>query len=216
MPRGSLLTGEAEEADRADRDRLRKLEARFETLLQRRKSLLTEVRRLSSEQKELYDRRQAPQVEVEKIHAEHGQLGRRLVEIRKARDAARKEVEAAVVRRRELLLTFDRGEREHPEQIRKEIADLELRQQTKALTLKEENALIAHLRRRMVDLKEAEGRVQVVAEHERRRKEADQAIVAAREKLDRLAAEMSRARVERDGKMTAIRDRLASAGGLVA
>lgn len=216
MPRAQLLTGEAEEAERADRDRLRKLEARFETLLERRKTLLAEVRRLSSQQKELYDRRHSPQIEVEKLHVEHGQLGRKLLELRRARDAARKEVEAAIVRRRELLLTFDRAERERPEQIRREISQLELRQQTKALPIKEENELIAHLRRRTADLKEAEGRVAVVQQHEQARKEADQAIVAAREKVDRLAEEMRLGRVERDTKMGAIRDRLASAGGLVA
>lgn len=216
MPRGGALTEEAAAADREDRELLRRLEARFESLLARRRALLTEVRRLSGEQKELYDRRQAPQVEVEKIHAEHGQLGRKLTELRKARDAARRAVDEAVVRRRELLLTFDRGERERPEQIRREIAQLEMRQQTKALTLKEENELIAHLRKRTADLKKAEGHVAVVAEHERLRKEADAAIVAARAEADRLSQEMVHARAERDGKMTAIREKLQSAGSLVA
>ncbi len=216
VPRGGVLTEEAEAADREDREQLRRLEARFEALLTRRRTLLADVRRLSSEQKELYDRRQAPQVEVEKIHAEHGELGRKLSELRRARDAARKAVEEAIVKRRELLLTFDRGERERPDQIRREIAQLELRQQTKALSLKEENELIAHLRKRSADLKEAEARVATVAQHEKQRKEADAAIVAARTEVDRLAMEMTKARHERDGKMVAIRQKLESAGSLVA
>lgn len=216
MPRGGALTEEAATADREDRDQLRRMEAKFESLLARRRTLLTEVRRLSAEQKELFDRRQAPQVEVEKLHAQHGELGRKLAEIRRARDAARRAADEAVVRRRELLLTFDRGERERPEQIRREIAQLELRQQTKALSLKEENELIAHLRKRTADLKEAEGRVAVVAEHERLRKEADAAIVAARAEVERLGQELLRARNERDGKMVAMRQLLQSAGSLVA
>ncbi len=216
VPRAGVLTEEAEAADREDRELLRRLEARFQTLLDRRRTLLSQVRKLSSEQKELYERRQAPQIEVEKLHSEHTQLGRKLLELRRERDAARRKVDEAIVRRRELLLTFDRGERERPEQIRREIAQLELRQQTKALTLKEENELIAHLRKRTADLKEAEGRVAVVAEHEKKRKEADVAIAATRAEVDRLSAEMARARNERDGKMVAIRQKLESAGGLVA
>lgn len=216
MPRGALLTDEAEAEERADRDRLRSLESRFETLLERRRTLLAQVRKLSAEQKELYDRRQAPQDEAEKIHAEHGELGHLLVQLRRHRDEARKAAEEAVIRRRELLLTFDRGERERPDQIRREIAQLELRQQTKALTLKEENELIAHLRKRTAELKEAEGRIAVVAEHERRRKEADAAIVAARANVDQISEEIRRARDGRDAKMVAIREKLQSAGGLVA
>jgi uncharacterized coiled-coil DUF342 family protein len=216
VPRGGALTEEAEAADREDRAQLRRLEARFETLLTRRKTLLAEVRRLSNEQKELYDRRQAPQIEVEKLHAEHGQLGRTLLELRKGRDRARAAVDEAMARRRELLLTFDRGERERPEQIRREIAELELRQQTKATSLKEENELIAHLRKRTADLKEAEGRVAVVAQHEKARKDADAAIAAARAEVDRISGEMVKARHERDAKMVAIRQRLEAAGALVA
>ncbi len=211
-----MLTEEAASADREDREQLRRLESRFEVLLARRRALLADVRKLSSEQKELYDRRQAPQVEVEKLHAEHGGLGRKLSELRRARDAARKAVDEAIVRRRELLLTFDRGERERPEQIRREIAQLEHRQQTKALSIKEENELIAHLRKRSADLKEAEARVATVAQHEKQRKEADAAIVAARAEADRLAAEMAKARSDRDGKMVAMRQKLESAGSLVA
>lgn len=216
MPRGGALTEEAETADREDRAQARRLEARFESLLARRRTLLTEVRRLSTEQKELFDKRQAPQAEVEKLHHEHGQLGRTLMELRRSRDAARAAVDEAVARRRELALTFDRGERERPEQIRREIAELELRQQTSALPLKEENELIAHLRKRTADLKEAEGRIAVVAQHEQARKAADQAIGAARAEVDRISAEMLRMRAERDGKMVAIRQRLEAAGALVA
>jgi uncharacterized coiled-coil DUF342 family protein len=211
-----VLTEETAQDERSERDRLRTLETRFEALLERRRALLTDLRRLSTEQKTLYDRRQEPQVEVEKLNELHGQLGRKLSELRRARDLARAKVEEAVVRRRELLLTFDRGERERPEQIRKEIAELELRQQTRALSIDEENALIARLRRRSADLKTAEARVATVAAHERLRHEADEAITAARADVERLGEEMRKAREERDATMATMRETLATAGGLVA
>jgi uncharacterized coiled-coil DUF342 family protein len=120
-----------------------------------------------------------------------------------------------VVARRELLLTFDRSERERPEQIRREIAELELRQQTRALTIDEENALIARLRRRSADLKTAETRIAIVAAHESLRKEADLAITTARADVERLGEEMRRLRAERDAAMAAMRQRLETAGALV-
>lgn len=211
-----ILSEEADRQERDDRQRLRTLETRFETLLERRRTLLTDLRKLSSEQKALFEQRQTPQSEVEQLYEAHGQLGHRLAELRAARDAARRKVEEAVVRKRELLLTFDRSERERPEQIRREIAELELRQQTRALPIDEENALIVRLRRRTADLKEAETRVQVVAAHESLRKEADLAIASARAEVERLGEEFRMARAERDAAMVAIRKRLEAAGGMVA
>ena len=211
-----MLTEEADREERDDRQRLRTLEGRFETLLERRRTLLVELRKLSSEQRSLVEQRQGPQTEVEKLYDAHGQLGRTLSELRGARDTARRRVDEAIVRKRELLLTFDRGERERPEQIRREIAELELRQQTHALAIDDENALIARLRRRAADLKEAEARVQVVAAHESLRKEADLAIASARAEVDRISEEFRVARAARDAAMSAIRDKLQTAGGLVA
>jgi len=211
-----VLSEEADREERDDRQRLRSLEGRFESLLERRRSLLNELRKLSSEQKALFEKRQEPQAEVEKLYELHNQLGRKLSELRSARDAARKKVEDAIVRKRELLLTFDRSERERPEQIRREIAEMELRQQTRALTIAEENALISRLRRRTADLKEAEARVQVVAAHESLRKEADLAVASSRVEVDRFGEEFRAARTQRDAAMAAIRERLQAAGALVA
>jgi uncharacterized coiled-coil DUF342 family protein len=211
-----VLSEETDREERDDRQRLRSLEARFESLLERRRTLLGELRKISTEQRELFERRQAPQAEVETLYEEHGRLGRRLAELRAARDAARHRVEEAIVRKRELLLTFDRGERERPEQIRREIAELELHQQTRALKITEENALIARLRRRSADLKEAEARVQVVAAHDSLRKEADLAIASSRAEVERLGDEFRATKVQRDAAMAAVRERLQTAGGMVA
>jgi uncharacterized coiled-coil DUF342 family protein len=216
VPPRPLLSDEDERAERDDRQRLRELDTKLDSLFRRRQEMIADMRRLSAEQKSLYDRRQAPQAEVETLYAEHGDLGRRFADLRKQRDAARSAAQEAVIQLRELKLSFAPGERVRPEQMRREIAELELRQQTRALPLEEENALIAQLRKRSQDLKEAEARAGVVADHERRRKEAEAKVVAARAEVDRLGSEMVAAKTTREGKMTEIRLKLEAAGGLVA
>lgn len=202
--------------ERDARSRLRSIDSRLKSLGEKRHDLIVEMRRLSEEQKALYERRQVPAMEVERLYSEHGEMGKRLAALRAERIAARGALERAVVALRELKLSFEPGERVRPEQIRREIAQLELRQQTNALPLPEENALIAQLRQRSQDLKVAEARTQVVAEHDRQRKEAEARIAAARAEVERLTAELSKAKVDRDAKMNEVRGKLVDAGGLVA
>ncbi len=216
MPPRAVLSDEEERREREDQDRLHAIDRQLDGLYRRRGDLIAEMRRLSSEQKELYDRRQAPQVEVEELYREHGELGRRLSELRRQRDAARGKVDEAVIQLRELRLTFAPGERINPERLKREIADLELAQQTRALSLDDENALIATLRQKSKELKEGEARTAVVAEHERQRLEAEARVAAARADAERLGRELATTRTLRDEKMRAVRSKLVTAGGLVA
>jgi len=103
-----------------------------------------------------------------------------------------------------------------PELIRKEIAQLELRQQTRALPLDEENALIALLRQRAQELKQAEARTAIAAAHQKKLKDAETALDAAREEFERSGKALAAAKAERDAKMTAVREKLQVAGGLIA
>ncbi|HKN07562.1 MAG TPA: hypothetical protein VJ021_08215 [Thermoplasmata archaeon] len=216
MPPRALLSDEEEREDREDREKLRTIDTKLRSLFDRREELIAEVRRISSEQKAIYDRRQAPQDEVERLYEEHHALGRRISELRNAREAARQKVEEAIVRVREVRLTFAPGERVRPEQIRKEIAQLELRQQTHALPIDEENALIALVRQRAQELKRAETQTAKVAAHQLALKEAEAALASAREEFDRSGKALQAAKTERDAKMTAVRDKLQVAGGLIA
>jgi uncharacterized coiled-coil DUF342 family protein len=216
VPPRPVLSDDEESKEREAQTRLRAIDARLRTLDGKRHELIEEMRRLSAEQKQLYDRRQAPQVEVERLYDEHGDLGRRISEIRSQRDGARRALEEAVVALRELKLSFAPGERTRPDQIRREIAQLEHRQQTTALPIDEENALIAHLRQRHKDLKVAEAQTEVVADHERRRKEAELRVTAARADIERLGLEAAKAKSARDAKMGEVRAKLLAAGGLVA
>ena len=216
MPPRPLLSDEEEQKEREDQDRLRAIDRQLDGLYGKRQTLIAEMRRLSAEQKALYDRRQAPQAEVEDLYREHGDLGHHLAELRRARDAARQKAEEAVIQLRELRLTFSPGERVNPDRLKREIADLELAQQTRALPLEEENALIATLRQKSKELKEVEARTSVVAEHERLRKEAEARVTATRTEVDRLGREFAETKTRRDGKMIAVRAKLEAAGGLIA
>ncbi len=211
-----LLSDEEERADRDDRDRLRALDTKLDGMFRRRQEMVASLRQITSEQRSLYDRRRAPQEEVELLYEEHGRLGKRLAELRSERDRARGGVEDAIIRRRELKLTIGPTETLRPEALKREIADLELKQQTTALPIDEENALIARLRERSRALKDAEAHASVAAERERVRKEADAAVLAARAELERLSKEMDATRALRDQKMAEVRQKLESAGSLIA
>ena len=215
MPR-PVLSDHDEQAERDANARLRSIDARLRSLDDQRRTRIDQLRRLTDEQRALYERREAPTELVERLYAEHGSLGKRLAEIRAQRTAARTAVEEAVVALRELRLSFEPGERVRPDQIRREIADLELRQQTRALPIAEENALIAVLRQRHQELKVAEARTEVVAAHERQRREAEARITAARAEVDRLGAELAKTKADRDAKMGEVRAKLVDAGSLVA
>jgi len=216
VPSRGFFSEQWQREEREERDRLRQLEARLNALLDQRRPLVAQVRELSAKQQELYNRRQTPQAEAAQLHHETGEFGRKLSELRNACEAARRRLEEAVIRRRELVLTFDRGERMNPEQLRREIAELELRQQTRALPIDEENALIAALRQKAKDLQQIVARKEVAAEHERQRKEADAAITEARAEVARLVQEMATARTERDKRRAEIPARLEAAGAVVA
>jgi uncharacterized protein YdcH (DUF465 family) len=216
VPPRALLSDEEEREDREDREKLRAIDAKLRSLFDRREDLIIEVRRISSEQKAIYDRRQVPQEEVERLYEEHNALGKRIAELRSAREAARKKVEEAVVHLREVRLTFAPGERVRPEQIRKEIADLELRQQTRAVPIDEENALIALLRQRAQELKQAEARSAIVAAHQQTLKEAEATLAGGREAFEQAGKALAAAKAERDAKMAAVREKLQVAGGLIA
>ncbi len=216
MPPRPFLSDQEERDEREDRNRLRALDARLDALHRQRQPLIAEIQRLGAEQRALYDRRQVPQDLVEKLYREHGELGRKAAELKGQRDRARTKVDEALIHLRELRLTFDPGERVRPENLKREIAQLELLQQTRAVPIDEENALIARLRQRAQELKVAEARAGLVSEHERLRREAEAAVAAARAEVDALGAAMAEARTARDRRMDEIRETLEGAGALVA
>jgi uncharacterized coiled-coil DUF342 family protein len=207
---------ESEREERSDEDRLHRLETQHGSLVDQRHHLIAEVRRIASEQKSLYDRRQAPQAEVEKLYDEHGKLGKRLAELRTLREKARHQVETKVIARRELLLKSGAAEPARPEQRRQEIAALELRHQTQALPIEEENALLVQVRERTKELTALESHAAQNKKKLEEREAADAAILEAKGAVELIVAEMERGQVERDRMMLEIRTKLEAAGGMLA
>ncbi len=216
VPSRAYLSEEAIQEERETRDRLREIDGKLRLLGQRRLALVERVRELSAEQKSLFDARQAPQEKVERLHEEHRQLGRRLAQLRSERDRARSRLDEAIARVREIRSEMNPAERARPDRVRREIAELEARQQTSALSIEDENALIDRLRERTKFLKDLEAREAVIAEQGRKLKEAEAAVTAAREAVGQRSKELDETRRQRDRKMDEIRTELVRAGSVVA
>ncbi|MCI4358658.1 MAG: hypothetical protein L3J95_06310 [Thermoplasmata archaeon] len=215
MPR-ALLSEEADKEEQEDRERLREVRDKLRALLDRRQLQYEEVRRLTDEQERLYDARQPGEREVERIHQEYRDLGHALADGRRYRDAARTKLDEAMSALREFRARSPRGEPLRPETIRRQIADLEHAQQTRTLTIAEENALIKQLRQLVKVADEADQHQRV---HEERRKQLgalEAALTERRNELGQVNAELARLKVERDSRMQSIRGRLEGAGKLVA
>ena len=216
MPGRVVLSEEAEREEAEAQARLREIDRSLDGLYRKRTDCLHEVRRLSEAQKEIYDRRNAPQAEAEGLHDAHRRAGREIDKARSSRDKARASLENAVIHLREVRAELNPRERVRPDAIRREIQQLELRQQTQSLPLEEENELIAHLRERTKALAAAEAHVKQVEAYEARLKEAETAVTKAREEVVQWAKEGTRLRAERDAKMVELRSKLAEAGGMIA
>jgi uncharacterized coiled-coil DUF342 family protein len=213
---GPPLSEEEEREDRADRDALDKIDSKLRELRPRRQKLVEEVRRLSDEQRSLFESRAPRLASLEATDAEHRALGHDLAAIRRDRDVARRAVDDALGRLREFRAMAPKGDHANPSQIKREVAELEMRQQTHALPIAEENALIAHLRELTKSLEGAERSKAAVDERQRRGHELDESLTAARKEVDRLGSELARVHTERDRRMQSIREQLVLEGRLVA
>ncbi len=216
MTPGPPLSEEEERADREDRDALFKIDSKLRDLRPRRQRLVEEVRHLSDEQRTLFESR-APRLDsLEAVHSEHQGLGREAADLRRKRDAARRGADEALGRLREFRALAPKGDHANPEQIRREIAQLEMRQQTNALPIAEENALIAHLRELTRSLVGAEQSKAAVLERQQKMRALEVALTDARTEVDRLGAEIGRVLTDRDRRMQSIREQLVLEGKLVA
>ncbi len=216
MPSRAFLSEEAEAEEEKDRDRLRTLRTRLRDLVERRRLALMEVRRLSEEQKSLFDARRPGEREVERVHDEYRELGSALAAARKGRDEARVRLDEAIASMREFQTLHPRRPASRPEDIRRQIAELERRQQTSALPLAEENALIDQLRGLVKRAAEAEKDRSATEERESKLRALEAVVAQRRTELKAAQDELPRLRAERDRRMQSMRGRLEEAGALVA
>ncbi len=222
MP-GRYLTEEDERAEAESRERLRHAQSRLWDLRDRRGMILQQIRQLSDEQHELHERMAPDRDRVEDAHLEYRDLGHRLSELRARREKLRGQLDAALAAARPRPAPSggghgpaERGGRRgaplRPDQIRREMAALELAQQTQALKLPEENALIDRLRALRKELEAAEKlegeRAQVEAAHQEKEKE----FRTLRAEFEALGEEMRKVRAERDARMSSMKAKLVEVG----
>lgn len=216
MPGRVALSEEEEKAEREGRDRLHAIDAKLRDLYGRRAAQLSQVRSLSDEQRQLADRRAPKQEAVESAHRAERQLVHQISENRRARDAARRAADEAMADLREHRAKGPRGERPRPEQLKREMAELELHQQTHALPIAEENALITRLRALRKELEAAEKEAGAANAYAARTKELEANLAARRAEVERLTQEGFKLRAERDSKVGSVRAQLVEAGALYA
>jgi uncharacterized coiled-coil DUF342 family protein len=215
VPGRFQLSEDDERAEADARERLRHAQSKMRELRDRRGMLLEQIRQLSDEQHALHEQMAPERERVEMTHEEYRELGHKLAEIRARRDALRPKLEAALAETRWARpAPHDRRSAPpaRPDQIRQEMAALELKQQTQALSLPDENALIDHLRELRRQLE-----VAVKTEGERAQQEAErQAKVTRfrelRAEFDQLTEDLRRLKAERDGRMDSMRTKLAEVG----
>lgn len=216
MPARTVLSEEAEREEEADRRRLDELDAKLRELRGRREKHLDIVHELSDKQEHLARGRAERQEALEEVHREHRALGAKVIEIRSLRDKARAQATEALGHLREVRAIEGTVERVHPAQIEREMADLEMRQQTRALPLPEENALIDRLRQLRKQLDAAKANAQANQARAERVRLAEEKLRDARAEADRLAVEFEKARADRESKMAGMRSRLEEIGHRVA
>ena len=216
MPYRTSLSEESDREEREIQDRLRAIDSQLESRWTKRQQLLGEVRRLTAEQRALAAQQGGPIQEAEELHRAHRNLGQELLRLRSERDRARGALTQAMIHYREVRAAARPQAHLRPDAVRKEIQELEHRQQTQALSLDDERALLVRLRERTRLLAELETHAQEAAAERAREEAAARQVTEARAEVDRINQEFDRVRRERDEAMGTIRGRLEAAGSVVA
>lgn len=212
-----LLSEQDERDEREGYEKLRATESKLRELWSRRDALLTQVHALSDQQKALFDARQPQQQRLEETHDEHQHMGHQLADLRRQRDDARRRLDEAVATARMQRPVGPRGPpAARPDQIERELAQLARRQETTALPLAEENALIDRMRALQKQLESAQHDVAAVKVQQDALRAKDEAVRAAHLEVERLGAELAKVKTARDRLMESMRAQLLQVGQLVA
>ncbi|MCI4353368.1 MAG: hypothetical protein L3K14_08340 [Thermoplasmata archaeon] len=208
--RASSVTEHEEEL--AERDRLDHLDAKIRELQPKRRALIDKFLRLSDEQQDMFNERAPQQGRLEALNEEHRLIGRDLAHVRGQLDAARRLRDDRLIAVRELRAAMPKTARSRVDLIRKEVEQLELEQQTRAVPLEEENALIGRMRslRKEVSLAEAEGAA--VAKQREALRVAEDAFEAGRVEVERLRRVLDEMRAARDHAMESLKGELVVVG----
>jgi uncharacterized coiled-coil DUF342 family protein len=200
------------EEDRAERHRLDQLDAKIRELRPKRQALIHELLRLSDEQRDMFNQRSPQQAKLEELNEAHRHLGRELGRLRNELDTARRVRDERLVAVRELRAAMPKSARSQAENLRKEMGRLELEQQTRAVPIEEENALIGRIRQLRKEIAVAESEAAEVAQRGEALRAAESAFEAARVEVERLRHALDEQRTARDRAMETLKGELVIAG----
>jgi uncharacterized coiled-coil DUF342 family protein len=206
----------AREEERAERHRLDQLDAKIRELRPKRQALIQELLKLSDEQRKMFDQRAPQQVRLEELNDAHHRLGRDLGHLRSQLDAARRARDDRLATVRELRAAMPKSARSPAEQLKREMRKLELQQQTRAVPLEEENALIDQMRALRKEIARTESEAAEVAKKGEALHAAEVSFESARAEVDRLRKTLDDARGARDRAMEALKAELVTAGQAMA
>jgi uncharacterized coiled-coil DUF342 family protein len=204
------------EEDRTERRRLDQLDAKIRELRPKRQALIHELLRLSDEQREMFNARAPQQARLEELNEAHRRLGRELGPLRSDLDRARRARDERLAVVRELRASMPKSARSPADQLKKEMAKLELQQQTRAVPLDEENALIDRMRQLRKEVGVAESEAAEVAKRVAALRAAEAAFEAARDDVERLRKALDDQRAARDQAMETLKGELVVAGQAMA
>lgn len=204
------------EEDRAERRRLDQLDAKIRELRPKRQALIQELLRLSEEQREMFNSRAPQQARLEELNETHRRLGRDLGSLRSELDRARHTRDERLAVVRELRSSLPKSARSPVDQLKKEMVKLELQQQTRAVPLEEENALIDRMRQLRKEVAVAESEAAEVTKRVDALRGAESAFELARAEVERLRKALDDQRAARDRAMESLKGELVAAGQAMA
>ncbi len=217
MPRhGGLLSEEEEGQEKELWQGIRSGEQKLRGMKERRAEMLALARRFAEEAFDLQNHRGPIYQEVETLHQEFRDLGKKLGELRSERDRLRGRVDALRIELRESGEGHDRRARPRPDRLVQEIAALEKKQQTTAMPIKEENALIDRMRELRAQLGEAEKNQSVWKAKDESLQGLRVELDAARKRDEEISIEVEKIQKHRDEVMRNVKSRLTEVGHLVA
>jgi len=204
------------EAEREERHRLDQLDAKIRELRPKRQSMIQELLRLSDEQREMFEQRAPQQARLEELNEVHRKLGRELALLRNELEAARRARDERLGIVRERRAAMPKSARSPADLLRKEMGRLELEQQTRAVPLTEENALIDRMRQLRREIAVTESEAAEVAKRGEALRTAEAAFESARSEVDRLRHLLDEKRADRDQAMETLKGELVGAGQAMA
>lgn len=215
MPRATYLSEEDEAAELATQTRLREVDDRLRSLRVRLDRTIADADRTNDELELLRGKWAAKEHEVVEARNGFRELGRRLDELRDERGKARARI--VEIRSTLLALPAERPEaaRVRVERIRRQLLDLQVRQQTVALSLTEENAIIDRIREIRKTLVSVEAELHAEEKERAHRGTVETELRDAQIAADRLGIEAVRQQAARRAQYEQIQARRAGATELL-